>query len=1047
VHYSETHDNERLAAKSRAWSLLRNRLCALASSNGGFGFTCGVEWLAAEKVNVHGDGGLAWDGKENLVPELAALNRLLSEHPCFFDGAKLTRLSPADSPVYALLRESEEGQDIALVLVNTDAEKPQTIRLEGNGLAALRAALGAAEGSDQPEPCDLNAWVDLLGQPRSEIRKINEGGWILELAAGAAFCLSPDPKPLGLSGDEYRQARARAAWAITALSQVLPAEEISAMDWLALSKVVDASPAAFLSAILILPTSSSRMDLEKALRELSQAGHYPRVIKWSRVDARKRTLVPPDHWLLLEESTPCRASLAGGPISENVQSITAGGRHIACFAPRTEALDAKLNVECYNGPGAVLQGAVRFLPAEPVVRGEERASPTPDDLVLLTNGRGGMARIRADLGRVCSKYDCVLGANLHPSLPVDRHVFAKRVRIWVNADGFITPLDLQSLARFEPGPPAVWDFIANAGDGRKVEIIVSAEMLQERNTTLFRFSRASGAPASGKPLPAQADVRLTVRLDIEDRNFHWETKRNGGADYHFSRNVRELPAGSANRVGFEFTPASDRSLRVHSNAGAYHPQPEWSENLPHPVEQSRGQTGSGDAYSPGWFELPLPKGASVALVVEAEPGGSLSSSGGEGKGEEANSPSRANAHIEFESQLDLAVRAFVVRRGEGKTVIAGYPWFLDWGRDTFISARGLLAAGMIEEVGRMVSTFARFEKDGTLPNTIFGEDASNRDTSDAPLWFAVVCEELAASKPGLYQTRMDDRGRTLAQVLASIASNYVSGTPNGIRMDAASGLVWSPAHFTWMDTNYPACTPREGYPVEIQALWIRLLRQLERISEPTEKKRWADLAERASVSFDALFWLEEKGYYADTLIAARGQPAAEARRDDLLRSNCLFAISLGLSTGQRARRCVEAALRYLVVPGALRSLAPLPASFPHPLHGNDGSQLNDPNNPYWGAYEGDEDTRRKPAYHNGTAWTWTFPVFCEALALAWNDKESLAAAIALLGSMDQLLAEGCIGQLPEIVDGDFPHTQRGCDAQAWGATEALRVWKWLKGRQ
>lgn len=103
--------------------------------------------------------------------------------------------------------------------------------------------------------------------------------------------------------------------------------------------------------------------------------------------------------------------------------------------------------------------------------------------------------------------------------------------------------------------------------------------------------------------------------------------------------------------------------------------------------------------------------------------------------------------------------------------------------------------------------------------------------------------------------------------------------------------------------------------------------------------------------------------------------------------------------------------------------------------------LNDPTNPYWGHYEGDEDTRRKPAYHNGTAWTWTFPVFCEALARAHDSApEAVAAARAYLGSASDLLNEGCLGQLPEIVDGDAPHTQRGCDAQAWGATEALRVW-------
>jgi len=147
----------------------------------------------------------------------------------------------------------------------------------------------------------------------------------------------------------------------------------------------------------------------------------------------------------------------------------------------------------------------------------------------------------------------------------------------------------------------------------------------------------------------------------------------------------------------------------------------------------------------------------------------------------------------------------------------------------------------------------------------------------------------------------------------------------------------------------------------------------------------------------------------------------------------------------RAKRCVAAAQRYLVVPGALRSLAPLPVRVPLPIYGSHGNLLNDPTRPYWGRYEGDEDTRRKPAYHNGTAWVWTFPTFCEALACAWDfSPESVAAAKAYLGSVSQLLNAGCLSHLPEIVDGDYPHTQRGCDAQAWSATEALRVWKLLE---
>ncbi len=484
------------------------------------------------------------------------------------------------------------------------------------------------------------------------------------------------------------------------------------------------------------------------------------------------------------------------------------------------------------------------------------------------------------------------------------------------------------------------------------------------------------------------------------------------------------------------------------DSGCYHPQPEWSENIPHPVEQSRGQTASGDAFSPGWFELPLSKGASATLVVTAE-----ASEPDKKELAASRSPARApqlkNALPEqdvFSQQLLRAARSFVVRRGDGKTVIAGYPWFLDWGRDTFICARGLLAAGMVEEVEQILVTFARFEQNGTLPNTIFGEDASNRDTSDAPLWFGIVCEEISGlAGKGFYQTKVGKGKATMADTLLDIAKNYIKGTPNGIHMDSGSALIWSPSHFTWMDTNYPACTPREGYPVEIQVLWIRLLRQLERLGGRAEREDWHGVGRRRhSPRWRRLFWREERGYYADVLLAKPGQAAAGAVVDDALRSNCLFAVSLGLVEGERARRCVQAALRYLVVPGALRSLAPLPVSVPLPNYGNDGRLLNNPAEPYWGRYEGDEDTRRKPAYHNGTAWTWTFPSLCEALARAWNfSPEAVAAARAYLGSMERLLAEGCVGQIPEIVDGDAPHTQRGCDAQAWGVTEALRVWKLL----
>jgi predicted glycogen debranching enzyme len=458
---------------------------------------------------------------------------------------------------------------------------------------------------------------------------------------------------------------------------------------------------------------------------------------------------------------------------------------------------------------------------------------------------------------------------------------------------------------------------------------------------------------------------------------------------------------------------------------------------------------AGDAFSPGWFDLPLAKGGHVRLTVTAEPEEREREAKASGIRLDRSDKSGAvfPASDSFGTQLLNAARAFVVRRDDGVTVIAGYPWFLDWGRDTLICARGLLAAGMTEVVTQLLVTFGRFVDRGTLPNTIHGGDASNRDTSDAPLWYGIVCEEAAEMLGGdFHRTPVGWGHEDLSAVLLEIAAGYLRGTPNGIRVDMESALVWSPAHFTWMDTNHPAATPRQGYPVEIQVLWIRLLRQLDRLGLPPVGESWSALADRALDSLNRYYWLEAEGWIADGLIATSGQAAREAIPDTALRSNGLFAVSLGLVTGQRARRCVEAARDHLVVPGALRSLAPLPVTPPLPIHAPDGRLLNNPDEPYWGRYEGDEDTRRKPAYHNGTAWTWTFPNFCEALARAWEfEAMAVATARAYLGGMDRLLEEGCMGQIPEIVDGDAPHAQRGCDAQAWGVTEAVRVWKLLNG--
>jgi predicted glycogen debranching enzyme len=1016
VHYSETHDNPRLAASGRAWSLLRNRLCALASDCGGFGFTCGVEWLAPEKINVHSSRGLSWGAKENIVPELARLNRLLASHPCFFDGAKVTRLSEPESDVCVLRRVSAEGLDSALILVNTDAKASHIAPVHLTDYEALNGAE-----------------IDLLGQnpPRREMTRTEI---IFTLQPGAAFCLSATAVPAGLAGDAYRRARAQSAWAIAALNKVLLPEQIGPCPWRELAARIHLDAHQFLACLGHLDPARARLDLPGALG--AAKGQFPQVVKWTRLDRRRITPVAPNHWLLLRDDRPFRARLkcdrAGAP--EVAESIEVNDGFIACFAPKNPdvPLEAELEMERYASTTEMTTARVRFLRGVPSFP-SHITKPAADALVLLVNGRGGMARLCVDLGHIKSKYDCALAANLYPDYPVDRHVLVKRLRGWISADGFVTALNLQNLASIAIGQPAIWNFVAEAGDGRTVELQMTADMLEGSNTTIFTFERQAGTrPAD---LPPRFEVHVIIRVDIEDRNFHTETHRNGGAEAHFAQHCQALQ----DQVGFAFTPAPDRQLRVISNAGHFHAEPEWCQGIPHPVEQSRGQPGFGDAYSPGWFEFPLEKGRRVVLSLSAEtPPPAFTTP------EPAAAP--ALEQDSFGQRLALAARAFVARRGMGRTIIAGYPWFLDWGRDTFIAARGLLPIGMVTEVAEMLVTFGRFAENGTMPNIIHGANASNRDTSDAPLWYGVLCEETAGRIGGtLYGTAVDPSGKTIGEVLHEIAAGYVRGTPNGIRLDPASALIWSPAHFTWMDTNYPACTPREGYPVEIQALWIRLLRQLHTIQAKPLDEPWAALAERAEKSLRQYFWLEEQGYVADVLIAPPGASAANAIRDQALRCNYLFAVAFGYFPREQARRAVAAAFQHLFVPGAMRTLAPLPVWPPLVVNGPDGRPLNNPREPYWGRYQGDEDTQRKPAYHNGTAWPWMLPTSCEALVKAWEAAPAaVAAAKGCLGSVESLLLSDCLGQIPEILDGDAPHQPRGCDAQAWSVLEALRVWKQLE---
>ena len=201
---------------------------------------------------------------------------------------------------------------------------------------------------------------------------------------------------------------------------------------------------------------------------------------------------------------------------------------------------------------------------------------------------------------------------------------------------------------------------------------------------------------------------------------------------------------------------------------------------------------------------------------------------------------------------------------------------------------------------------------------------------------------------------------------------------------------------------------------------------------------WRSLARQVQSSVEDLFVHPGEGFLVDCLHTAASEPAAKAHADDALRPNQLLAITMEMITNPERRARILEACERLLIPGGIRSLADRAVTSPLEIVHN-GRPLNDPYHPYQGRYTGDEDTSRKPAYHNGTAWTWPFPSFCEAWLLTYGPA-ARPTAQAWLHSASLLMDSGCLGQIPEIMDGDFPHQQRGCLAQAWGVSELLRVW-------
>ena len=500
------------------------------------------------------------------------------------------------------------------------------------------------------------------------------------------------------------------------------------------------------------------------------------------------------------------------------------------------------------------------------------------------------------------------------------------------------------------------------------------------------------------------------------------------------------PADALTFENFELDPRSERTpggfscrpygalprlyINVSHPLAHYEPDPVWHHSIEYAADLARGYDGHEDHFSPGWMHVPLEAGASV--VVSASIAGPLSLVETLFDREATRRRAQAGAVSEgVRGSLELAAEAFTYRTPGGRAgVVAGFPWFGEWGRDTAIALPGLtLPRGRVEGCGEALEGLASTLRDGLLPN-IFGADAASSDygSVDASLWYARAVQ--------LYDQAGGERARMarLREVLRSIATGYMRGGPLGLRVDARGLLqAGDPMHnATWMDARVDGgpVTPRDGAAVEMVALWYSLLAHLEVLAtsagDEADARRWARAKRKTGRGFLAAFWIEAPGYLADVV--------RDEDRDEAVRPNMILAAALEFSplTQAQRRSIVDLATRELLTPRGLRTLSPA----------------------HWAYHDRYEGTpaQRDSAYHQGTAWPWLLGSYVEAALRARPRSSAERRRLrALLDDFAPHLAEAGLLQVSEVFDGDAPHRPGGCIAQAWSVSELLRAYALLEG--
>lgn len=564
----------------------------------------------------------------------------------------------------------------------------------------------------------------------------------------------------------------------------------------------------------------------------------------------------------------------------------------------------------------------------------------------------------------------------------------------------ISPAGFNYLSEFVRNPFPHW--VYQPGD-----FIVKKKvfMVHNSNTTFVLYeitSRKEGALLRIFPLVSSRDFNLTAR----------------SAYISFFQKAGQAGVELASSNGFTFSLSSNLQ---------YHPEPVWHYNLEYDTERQRGLNFQEDIFNPGYFESELKPGTSRFFIAAST--GDVSSLTLEQVDKlyirEANRQNLLaldSKLIEpFALKLLRATDAFVVKnRSTGEnTVIAGYHWYSDWGRDAMISLPGLfLIPYRFEEARSALNNFARYCRRGLIPNTFpaFGGDPVY-NTVDAPLWFIHALDRyFAYTQDFLF---LSDIWDTVGEIL----DNYCQGTDFGIGMDS-DYLIQQGPQLTWMDAKIGewAVTPRAGKACEVNALWYNALKTASYLGTllGEDISSYETLAAGVASNFEDSFWNPEIDCLFDLIYR---DEAGNQVKDPAIRPNQIFAVSLPYTmlSPEKEKAIVDRVEKDLLTPFGLKSL-----SSDHPL--------------YKGQYRGDA-MNRDTAYHNGTVWPWLLGAYVKAyLKIHGNSSSSLEYMRTLLEGFDAHLETAGIGTISEVFDGDYPHSPGGTIAQAWSVAEILRAY-------